>query len=432
MRTVAFYTLGCKVNQYETESLKELFIRNKYKVLDFHEVCDLYVINSCTVTSVSDKKSRQAVSRARRTNPDAVIALIGCYAQHLTEEEKEKIGADILLGTGDKQKLIDLVRPKTEHRNVCAVDDIYNYDCFVETPVTGRHSDRMRGYIKIEDGCNRFCSYCIIPYVRGKVRSRTLENIRLEAEQLAKNKNYEVVLTGIQVGAYGSDLEENISLIDAIEAAAAPEKVKRVRLSSMEPAAITEEFLQRCKALEKFCGHFHLSLQSGCDKILKAMNRRYTTDEYFEKTELIRKYFPNAAITTDIIAGFPGETDEDFIETIEFARKCKLAKIHAFPYSPREGTKAASLPDLPEKSVRSQRTQSLITLSGHLRKDFIKSQLHTKHDVYFEKSEGDDVYSGYTDNYIYVRKSMKKNLLGKTYPVFLTLNNIMQNEPEEE
>ena len=251
MRTVAFYTLGCKVNQYETESLKELFIRNKYKVLDFDEVCDLYIINSCTVTATSDKKSRQAVSRARRTNPDGIVALIGCYAQHLTEAEKKQIGADIILGTGNKQKLLDLVRPQKPHHEIDAVDDIKSYDCFVETPVTGKHASRTRGYIKIEDGCNRYCSYCIIPYVRGKVRSRSLDNIRSEAEALAKNKVYEVVLTGIQTGAYGTDFQEDVHLIDAIEAAAAPKQVKRVRLSSLEPNTVTEAFLERCKAQGK-------------------------------------------------------------------------------------------------------------------------------------------------------------------------------------
>ncbi len=431
MRTAAFYTLGCKVNQYETESLKEIFAEKGYEILNFDDVCDVYIVNSCTVTAMSDKKSRQALSRAKRKNPDAITALIGCYAQHLTDEEKKQIGADIVLGTGDKSKLLELVEDEKAKKGIDAVSDIKTHTQFDETPVTGAGEDRMRGYIKIEDGCNRYCSYCIIPYVRGPVRSRPLENIRKEAEALAESGIYEVVLTGIQTGAYGSDFkDENISLIDAIEAAASAKGVKRIRLSSLEPNTITEEFLARCRALDAFCAHFHLSLQSGCDKILKAMNRRYTTQEYFEKTELIREFFPNAAITTDIIAGFPGETEEDFIETVEFAKKCRLAKIHAFPYSPREGTKAATLPNLPEKSIRNQRTQSLIMLSEHLRADFLKTQYGTKHDVYFEKQESDEVYSGYTDNYIYVHKAMKRSLLGKIHPVILSPNNIAQNEPE--
>ena len=412
MRTVGFCTLGCKVNQYETESLKELLIRHKYKVLDFDEVCDLYVINSCTVTAMADKKTRQTIARARRNNPDGVIALVGCMAERLTDAEKKEIGVDIIVGNSDKNKLYDLVRATTFKRNTEYMEDIMHCHTFTETPVTGRHSDRSRGYIKIQDGCNRFCSYCIIPYVRGPVRSRSLDAIRLEAEALASNKIREVILTGIQVGAYGDDLKDGSSLADAVEAAAAPENILRVRLSSMEPNAITLEFLERLKKTGKFCEHFHLSLQSGCDKILKAMNRRYTTAEYLEKCELIRSVYPNAAITTDVIAGFPGETEEDFIETIEFLRKAKISKIHAFPYSPRIGTKAAEFPDQNTRAQKHERVRALTHLSNHLRNDFIKSQMHKPQTVYFEKYE-DGYNYGYTSNYIYVRKKFSKSLVGK-------------------
>lgn len=398
MPKIGFYTLGCKVNQYETEALKELFINNGYTVSYFDGVCDVYVINSCTVTATGDKKSRQAVSRAKRNNPDATVALIGCYAQHLTEKESDKIGADIVLGNGDKNSLLHLVE---SHIKTSTAKDVYSFDCFDETPISGFASDKARGYIKIQDGCNRFCSYCIIPYVRGKVRSRAQDAITREAEALSENGQHEIVLTGIQVGAYGADKKDGTSLIDAIEAAALPEKVKRLRLSSIEPVAITEEFLERCKKLSAFCPHFHLSLQSGCDKILSAMNRRYTTEEYLGKVNLIRKYFPDAGITTDIIAGFPGETEEDFEETLAFAEKCNFSKIHAFPYSPREGTKAASLPCLPEKSVRSERAKRLISLSEKLAHEFVQSQLGKERTVYIEKTEDKKAF-GYTDNYLYV------------------------------
>ena len=254
MPKIAFYTLGCKVNQYETEALKELFIKNGYTLSDFDEVADVYVVNSCTVTSMDDKKSRQAVSKARRLNENATVALIGCYAQHLTEKEIDSIDADIIMGNGDKNGLFSLI---SENVKVKAPVDVYDFDRFDETPISGFADQKARGYIKIQDGCNRFCSYCIIPYVRGKVRSRDLCAIEKEAKTLSLNGQKELVLTGIQVSAYGADKKDNNSLIDAIEAAARPESVLRLRLSSIEPVAITEEFLKRCKALPSFCPHFH-------------------------------------------------------------------------------------------------------------------------------------------------------------------------------
>ncbi|MBQ2966860.1 MAG: tRNA (N(6)-L-threonylcarbamoyladenosine(37)-C(2))-methylthiotransferase MtaB [Clostridia bacterium] len=430
MRTVSFCTLGCKVNQYETESLKELLIRHKYKVLDFSEVCDLYVINSCTVTAMADKKTRQMIARARRLNPKGVIALLGCMTEKLTEEEKEALGVDLIVGNSDKNKLADLVRAKTFKRNTFLAEDIMHCRTFTETPITGRHADRARGYIKIQDGCNRFCSYCIIPYVRGPVRSRDLENITIEAEKLAENKIREVILTGIQVGAYGDDFKKEVCLADAVEAAAKPEKILRVRLSSMEPTAITPEFLQRCKDTNKFCDHFHLSLQSGCDKILKAMNRRYTTAEYLEKCKLIREYFPDAAITTDVIVGFPGETEDDFIETVSFLREAKLSKIHVFPYSPRAGTKASTLPDQNTRQTKHERVRALTHLSDTLRKDFIESQMHKNKQVYFEKYE-DGYNYGYTSNYIYVRKKFSKSLIGTVKELQLSEVVLFDEQAEE-
>ncbi len=423
MRKIGFYTLGCKVNQYETESLKELFSKNGYVIGDFDEPCDIYVINSCTVTATGDKKSRQAVSRARRLNDKSIIALIGCYAQHLTDKEKESSEADIILGNANKLELYNIIEEKRICRETESLKGIAE---FCETPVSGVCSDHLRGYIKIQDGCNRFCSYCIIPYVRGNVRSRSLDAIHNEAEILGKNGKREIVLTGIQVGAYGDDLDKSVKLIDAVEAAASASSILRVRLSSVEPIAINRNFLERCKKIPEFCCHFHLSLQSGCDKILKAMNRRYTTKEYFDTVNLIREFFPDAAITTDIIAGFPGETEEDFAETLEFAKKCKFSQIHAFPYSPREGTRAAKMPDLPLRKVRNERAKKLISLSDELHKEFISGQIGKSRSVYVEKKHG-NMCSGYTDNYIYVEKDMSEACTGEVKVVTLSCDIIKNN-----
>lgn len=426
MPRIAFYTLGCKVNQYETEALKELFLSASYEVSEFDSMCDVYVINSCTVTATGDKKSRQAVSKARRKNPNSIIALIGCYAQHLTEKEQLETEADIILGNGNKNSLLKLIEEK---QSVKEAIDVYTFDCFDETPISGSADKRARGYIKIQDGCNRFCSYCIIPYVRGKVRSRSLEGILKEAKTLSENGQKELVLTGIQVGAYGDDKKDGTSLIDAIETAAKPSSVKRIRLSSIEPVAITEEFLERCKKIPSFCPHFHLSLQSGCDKILNSMNRRYTTDEYFEKVQLIRKIFPDAGITTDVISGFPGETEEDFETTLRFTEKCGFSKIHAFPYSPREGTKAAKLTGLPLKSIRNNRAKKLISLSERLSKEFIKSQAGKKRTVYIERIEGGTAY-GYTDNYIYVSIPCENLKIGDVKEITFAEAHVSENETE--
>ena len=426
MQKIGFYTLGCKVNQYETEALKELFGNNGFIISDFEDFCDIYVINSCTVTATGDKKSRSAVSKARRKNENAVIALIGCYAQHLTDKEKETIKADIILGNGEKNSLLSLVKSNLKVKDA---KDVMEYKEFEDTAISGTASDRARGYIKIQDGCNRYCSYCIIPYVRGKVRSRPLQSIENEAKRLSENGIREIVLTGIQVGAYGDDFDKGISLIDAIEAAAKAEKVERIRLSSIEPVAITEEFLQRVSKIPAFCFHFHLSLQSGCDKILKAMNRRYTTKEYLSKVNLIRKYFPYSAITTDIIAGFPGETEEDFKETLCFAEKCRFSKIHAFPYSKREGTKAALLKDLPARHIRNERAKELIDLSERMSNEFLQDNLGKEQEVYVEKFT-DGYCFGYTSNYIYLKIKSDRDLTGETIKVTLTKDLVFTNEEE--
>lgn len=426
MRKIGFYTLGCKVNQYETESLKESFSRNGYEIGDFDDFCDVYVINSCTVTATGDKKSRQAVSRARRLNNNSIIALIGCYAQHLTDKEIENSEADIILGNANKLELYNIIEEKRACREA---ESLKSVNEFCETPVSGICSDHLRGYIKIQDGCNRFCSYCIIPYVRGNVRSRKLDAIHSEAEILGKNGKKEVVLTGIQVGAYGDDFNKEVTLIDAVEATASASSVSRVRLSSVEPIAINRNFLERCKEIPEFCCHFHLSLQSGCDKILKAMNRRYTTKEYLDTVNLIREFFPDAAITTDIIAGFPGETEEDFEETLKFAKKCKFSQIHAFPYSPREGTKAANMSDLPLRKVRNERAKKLISLSNELNKEFISSQIGKTRPVYIEKKE-ENICFGYTDNYIYVEKALDEVRAGEVKDIVLSYDIIRNNIDE--
>lgn len=399
-KRLATHTLGCKVNSYETESMIEMFKLKGYEVVSEDDFADICIINTCTVTNLSDRKSRQIIRRVKKHNPNAIIAAVGCYVQVAEDKVKEIEAIDVIAGTKDKYNIVELCEEfAREQDRVARVSDIMKNREFDESEIS--ETDGMtRAYIKIQEGCNNFCSYCIIPYARGPIRSRLMENIIKEVKRLVDNGYKEVVLTGIHVGSYGKDLGEQ-RLVDVIEEVAKVEGVERIRLSSLEPTYITHDFLERMKSIDSFCPHFHLSLQSGCDTVLKRMNRKYNTKEYLEAVNDIRSFYPNAAITTDIIVGFPGETDEEFETTVEFVGKIKFAEVHVFRYSPRSGTVAAERKDQVDGNVKNERSKKLIELVESLSEEFKKSQLEKIYDVLFEQSE-DGYVVGHTKNYLKV------------------------------
>ncbi|WP_202711161.1 tRNA (N(6)-L-threonylcarbamoyladenosine(37)-C(2))-methylthiotransferase MtaB [Sporosalibacterium faouarense] len=401
MKTVAFYTLGCKVNQYETQAMSELFQKNGYEVVDPSERADVYVINTCTVTNLGDRKSRQFIRRSKKKNQDAIIGVVGCYSQISPNEVLEIEGVDIILGTKDRSKIVELCeKVREEHKKINLVEDIMQVREFEELAIE-EVKGKTRANLKIQEGCNQYCSYCIIPYARGLIRSRKLENIIAEVKKLAKNGFKEIVLTGIHVASYGKDLGE-IRLIDVLEAIHGIDGIERIRLSSLEPTLVTEEFMTRLTKLSKVCDHFHLSLQSGCDSVLKRMNRKYTTGEYKEIVNIIRKYMPNVAITTDIIVGFPGETEEEFKKTYEFVKDIKFTKIHVFKYSPRTGTPAAKYKNQIDGNIKNERSHVLIELGERLTNEFISNLIGETVEVLFEDNSNDEkgYIEGYTTNYI--------------------------------
>ena len=352
-RTVAFYTLGCKVNQYETNAMEQQFIQNNYKIVDNTEKADIYVINTCTVTNMADRKSRQMLRRVKEINQSAVIVVCGCYAQVAKTELEQIPEVDIILGINEKNKIVQIVEEYLASKNnIIEVADVSKQKEFLDFgDVT--YTEKNRAVIKVQDGCNMFCSYCLIPYARGRIRSRKIENVVSEIEKIAKQGIKEVVITGIHVASYGKDFEnENIRLINLLEEINKIEGIERIRLSSLEPTIVDEEFAQRLSKLEKICDHFHLSLQSGCDATLKRMNRKYTTARYKEATEILRKFYPNANFTTDVIVGFPGETDEEFNQTYKFLKEIEFYKMHIFKYSPRKGTVAEKLPNQVDCNIK--------------------------------------------------------------------------------
>jgi len=341
-KKVAFYTLGCKVNQYETNAMIEQFINKGYEIVEFEDKADIYIINTCTVTNMADRKSRQMLRRVKETNKEAILVACGCYAQVAKEELKNITEIDLIYGTNEKNKIAEYIEEyinSKSEKNEIVTDVMYQKE-FLDFGTT-LYTEKTRAVIKVQDGCDRFCSYCIIPYARGRVRSRKPESIIDEITKITSEGIKEVVITGIHVASYGKDFKEKIGLIDLLEEINKIEGIKRIRLGSIEPTIITEEFLTRLTKLEKICDHFHLSLQSGCDETLKRMNRRYTTEEFKRSTLLLKKAYPNVALTTDIIVGFPGETDEEFEKTYGFLKDIDFYKMHIFKYSPRKGTKAA-------------------------------------------------------------------------------------------
>ena len=396
MKKVAFYTLGCKVNQYETDSMKAIFNKNSFIVVDFNEKADIYVINTCTVTAMGDKKSRQIINNAKKNNSNAIVVVTGCMAQ----DSGGKIeGADIIIGNNDRKNIVDIIN-KYDGEKLVKIDDIKNDREFwsVEDNVS---EDRTRAYIKIQDGCDRYCSYCIIPYVRGPVRSRKLEDIIKEVNEKVQNGFKEIVLIGIHLASYGKDFK-NITLIDVLEELDKIEGLQRIRLGSLEPLFINEENIERLKKLDKVCKHFHLSLQSGCTETLKRMNRRYTAEEYEERVNMIREAFPYASITTDIIVGFPGETDEEFLNTYEYLKRIKLNRMHIFPYSIRKGTLAEKMPMQIEKNIKNERAKRLIELSLKNEIEFANKFVNREVDVLLEKGKKGKYRQGYTREYVKV------------------------------
>ncbi|SCG83620.1 2-alkenal reductase [Proteiniborus sp. DW1] len=420
MSKVAFHTLGCKVNQYETEAMAELFEKNGYEVVHEDEIADVYVINTCTITNLGDRKSRQFIRRAKNNNPDAVVAVVGCYAQTASEEIMAIDEVDIIIGTKDRNRIVELsnrVRESKEKINI--VTDIMKQHEFEEMMIENIEG-KTRAFLKIQEGCNQFCSYCIIPYARGPIRSRKLENILTEVDKLAKSGFKEVVLTGIHIASYGKDMGE-IRLIDVIESVHQISGIERIRLGSIEPTIVTKEFLDRLTKLPKACDHFHLSLQSGSDSVLKRMNRKYSTDEYRKIVELIREYMPNAGITTDIIVGFPGETEEEFSETCRLVNEIGFSKIHVFPYSPRKGTPAAKHKNQLPGNIKQLRSKELIKIGDENTQKFNEKFISSTLDVLFEEQSkiSMDFIEGYTTNYIRVLAKADTLFEGKILPVEL-------------
>lgn len=419
MKTVAFCTLGCKVNQYETEAMTELFKEKNYIINDFEDISDIYVINTCTVTGMGDKKSRQMIRRAKSMNPDAVIAVVGCYSQVSHDEVKKIDGVSIILGTDERKNIVTYVEDyMSQGKSISKVGDIMKNHNFENLWITSYES-RTRAFVKIEDGCNEFCSYCIIPYARGPVRSRDLEDIKKEVTALSENGFKEIVLTGIHLASYGKDMQD-VSLIDAIRAVEGVDGIERIRLGSIEPRLLTEEFIKEISQMKKMCNHFHISLQSGCNATLKRMNRKYTSEDFFHSVNLLRKYFDNPAITTDIIVGFPGETGEEFKESLSFAKKLNLSEAHVFSYSNRKGTRADKMPNQISKKVKEERNKEMSSLCNDMHQAYVDEHLNKTYSVLFEQEIEKGVFEGHMTNYIKVVAHSDVDICHRILPVHIT------------
>ena len=418
-KTVAFCTLGCKVNQYETDAMRGSFEAEGYEVKEFSQEASVYVINTCTVTNMADRKSRQMMHRAKKKNPDGIIVAVGCYVQAAKEQLEEDTLIDLVIGNNMKSQVVQIVEQyiqdnrHTEDRDAYVADIAHSHEyepMHIETV-----SEHTRAYIKVQDGCNQFCSYCIIPYARGRVRSRKMEDILQEVRNLTANGYKEIVLTGIHISSYGLDFEhtadeqedygpfKNSALIDLIEALSGIEGLERIRLGSLEPRIITENFVRRLCKVPQICPHFHLSLQSGCDETLKRMNRHYTTALYLEKCGILRQYFDRPALTTDVIVGFPGETEEEFAQTERFLETVHFSDMHIFKYSKRRGTKAADMPNQIDPQIQSVRSEKLIALGERMKDDFLEACKDQEQIVLIEEEteiDGTKYMTGHSKNYI--------------------------------
>lgn len=436
-KKAALHNLGCKVNAYETDAMQQLLEENGYEIVPFTECADVYVINTCSVTNMADRKSRQMIHRARKKNPQAIVVAAGCYVQTSTEEVMEDLAVDIVIGNNQKNHLVDCITEfESKNYPICAEDagqgaqaknteekvvdciDINQDEQEYEYFLVNKTAEHTRAFIKVQDGCNQFCSYCIIPYARGRVRSRGIKDVVEEVTSLAKSGYQEVVLTGIHLSSYGlsenynSGFEHN-QLLELIEAVAKVEGIKRIRLGSLEPQIITEAFAKRLANVNKICPHFHLSLQSGCDATLKRMNRKYTAEEYAAGCVMLRKYFDEPAITTDVIVGFPGETEEEFATTKQYVADIGFYEMHIFKYSKRKGTKAAVMPDQVNEQVKTKRSDILLACEEEMSKTYRDGYVGREVEVLFETPwewEGKPYYTGYTREYIRVAYPTTENL----------------------
>lgn len=413
MKKAALHNLGCKVNAYETEAMQHLLEEEGYEIVPFTQKADVYVINTCSVTNMADRKSRQMLHKAKKNNPDSIVVAAGCYVQTSEKEVLNDLSVDIVIGNDRKHDLVRLLEEYSLDSVNDTVDDINDGKHDFEELFIDQTKEHTRAFIKVQDGCNQFCSYCIIPYARGRVRSRRFENVIAEVERLAANGFKEVVLTGIHLSSYGVDFEEATGLLELIQAVNAVKGIERIRLGSLEPKIVTEHFASELSKLDKICPHFHLSLQSGCDATLKRMNRKYTTKEYERGCELLRKYFVHPAITTDVIVGFPGETEEEFEQTKAYLEHIHFYEMHIFKYSKRKGTRAAVMPDQIDEQVKAARSEKLIALGHDMSKEFRKFYIGKNEEALFEEKAviGDKEYFvGYTKEYVKVAKKTDENL----------------------
>ena len=417
MKKAALHNLGCKVNAYETEAMQQILEQAGYEIVPFHERADVYVINTCSVTNMADRKSRQMLHKAKKTNPEAIVIAAGCYVQTKEDEAALDESIDIVIGNNKKHMLLDAIeayekkRQGNETEKVNEVVDINHVKQDYEELHLEKTAEHTRAFLKVQDGCNQFCSYCIIPFARGRVRSRKAEDVLAEVERLAAHGYQEVVLTGIHLSSYGVDTGDD--LLHLIELVHGVEQIKRIRLGSLEPRIVTEDFVKRLSELEKICPHFHLSLQSGCDTVLKRMNRRYDTKEYEAGCALLRKYFSHPAITTDVIVGFPGETEEEIQMTREYLERIHFYEMHIFKYSKREGTKAAVMPDQVDEQEKTRRSAILLELekkmSDQFRMDYVEKQVTVLLEEAMEWN-GKTYFTGYTKEYVKVAVETKENL----------------------
>lgn len=413
MKKAALHNLGCKVNAYETEAMQHLLEEAGYEIVPFTQKADVYVINTCSVTNMADRKSRQMLHKAKKNNPDSIVVAAGCYVQTSEKEVLNDLSVDIVIGNDRKHDLVRLLEEYSLDSVNDTVDDINDGKHDFEELFIDQTKEHTRAFIKVQDGCNQFCSYCIIPYARGRVRSRRFENVIAEVERLAANGFKEVVLTGIHLSSYGVDFEEATGLLELIQAVNAVKGIERIRLGSLEPKIVTEHFASELSKLDKICPHFHLSLQSGCDATLKRMNRKYTTKEYERGCELLRKNFVHPAITTDVIVGFPGETEEEFEQTKAYLEHIHFYEMHIFKYSKRKGTRAAVMPDQIDEQIKAARSEKLIALGHDMSKEFRKFYIGKNEEVLFEEKAviGDKEYFvGYTKEYVKVAKETAENL----------------------
>lgn len=416
----AFSTLGCRVNQYETEAMTEKFIEAGYEIVSFEDFADVYVINTCTVTSMGDKKSRQMIGRARRLNSNAIIAVVGCYSQTAPQKVSQIDGVDIVLGTRNKGDIIHYVdKFREENEKIIAVNDVMKNSTFENLNIE-KYQNKTRAFLKIQDGCNRFCSYCLIPYARGRVCSKSAQKITEEVRKLAAHGYKEIILSGIHIASYGTDLNDGWDLVKVLQAVDDIDGIERIRIGSIDPVFFSDEVIEKISRIKKLCPHFHLSLQSGCDETLKRMNRHYSTEEYKKIVKSLRNSIKDVSITTDIIVGFPGESEEEFNTTYDYLKDIKLTKMHIFKYSPRKGTKAFDMKNAVDGDIKEYRSHKLIELSMKNEKEFMDRFIGKTLNVLYEHECKDGYYEGYTPNYIKVISKSSEYLNDKILPAKIT------------